>query len=176
MTEPGKAPVTGPRLGFNWSIGVDRNGIPIASALAGANRHDSIMFEPTLESVADRGLLFDVEALHLDRGYNSRVRRLCDSPAITRCHLRQEATTRPSEPHQATNTPRYVLDRGTYQLMASQSSHGCRCRAGRRVRSSQWASGATPSTEGSSDEGGRTHAGILPACSDSSLMRVIAYW
>ena len=75
--------MTGPRWGFNWSIGVDRNGIPIASALAGANRHDSIMFEPTLESVADRGLLFDVEALHLDRGYNSRVRRLCDSPAIT---------------------------------------------------------------------------------------------
>ena len=62
---------------------VDRNGIRIASALTGANRHDSILFEPTLESVADRGLLFDVDTLHLDRGYNSRVHRLCDSPTIT---------------------------------------------------------------------------------------------
>ena len=41
-------------------------------------------------------------------------------PSHHRCHLRQEATTRPNQPHQATNTPRYTLDRRAYQPMAHQ--------------------------------------------------------
>ena len=41
-------------------------------AIDGANRHDSILFEPTLESVADRGLIPDLETLHLDRAYDSK--------------------------------------------------------------------------------------------------------
>lgn len=49
-------------------------------ATAGANRHDSILFEPTLDSVYDRGLLPDIETLHLDRGYdNNRISQLCES-------------------------------------------------------------------------------------------------
>ena len=36
-----------------------------------ANRGDSILLEPTLQAVADRGLLLDIETLHLDRGYDS---------------------------------------------------------------------------------------------------------
>ena len=63
---------------------VDRNGIPVGWAIDGANRHDSILFDPTLASAADRGLLFDIETLHLDRGYdNSRISRLCDSLGLT---------------------------------------------------------------------------------------------
>ena len=54
VTEPGKNRCDRAESGFKWSTMVDRNGVPIASALAGANRHDSILFEPTLESVADR--------------------------------------------------------------------------------------------------------------------------
>jgi transposase len=37
----------------------------------GANRNDSILLKPTLQTVANRGLLHDVETLHLDRGYDS---------------------------------------------------------------------------------------------------------
>ena len=53
-------------------------------ATDGANRHDSILFEPTLNSAAQRGLLLDVETLHLDRAYASKaVRALCEAAGIT---------------------------------------------------------------------------------------------
>ena len=45
----------------------------------GANRNDSILLAPTLQTVADRGLLHDVETLHLDRGYDSLL-------TMQRCH------------------------------------------------------------------------------------------
>ncbi len=53
----------------------------VAEALAaydriiGANRHDSILVPATLEAVGARGLLGDIETLHLDRGYDSAVVR-----------------------------------------------------------------------------------------------------
>ncbi|MDE0353879.1 MAG: IS5 family transposase [bacterium] len=74
----GKNPCDRGKLGIKWSIMVDRNGIPLASALAGANRHDTTLFEPTLKAAADRGLIADIETLHLDRGYdNNRIQDLC---------------------------------------------------------------------------------------------------
>ena len=80
----GKNPCDRGKLGIKWSIMVDRNGIPMASALAGANRHDTILFGPTLRVAAERGLLPDTETLHLDRGYdNSRIQNLCHSLGIT---------------------------------------------------------------------------------------------
>src|SRR5665811_1688169 len=45
----------------------------------GANRNDSILLEPTLQAVAARGLLLDIETLHLDRGYDSAL-------TTQRCH------------------------------------------------------------------------------------------
>jgi hypothetical protein len=53
------------------SVATDLFGIPIGWVIDGANRHDSILLAPTLQAVADRGLLLDVETLHLDRGYDS---------------------------------------------------------------------------------------------------------
>lgn len=44
-------------------------------ATNGANRHDSILVPATLAAVAERGLLADIETLHLDRGHDSRVVR-----------------------------------------------------------------------------------------------------
>ena len=42
------------------------------------------LYEPTLHSAAQRGLLFDVETLHLDRAYDSKaVRALCQAAGIT---------------------------------------------------------------------------------------------
>ena len=73
----GPSPVDRGKRGWKWSLCADRHGIPIAWTADGANRNDCVMLEPTLGAVADRGLLTDIETLHLDRGYdNGIVRRL----------------------------------------------------------------------------------------------------
>ena len=80
----GKNPCDRAKSGWKWSLATEANGIPVGWATDGANRHDSILFEPTLASAADRGFLFDVETLHLDRGYdNRRVTELCKALGIT---------------------------------------------------------------------------------------------
>jgi transposase len=81
---PGGGEGTGPnptdrgKTGWKWSVATDRRGIPLGWVAAGANRNDSILLEPTLQAVADRGLLTDVRTLHLDRGYDSTL-------TLTRC-------------------------------------------------------------------------------------------
>ena len=76
--EPGKTPADRAKSGWKWSLAVDGAGIPLGWATDGASRHDSILFEPTLHSAADWGLLFDVETLHLDRAYDSKAVRALD--------------------------------------------------------------------------------------------------
>ncbi len=71
----GKNPTDRGKLGWKWSLLSDRAGIPLGWAADGANRHDSILVPPTLEAVGARGLLGDIETLHLDRGYDSAVVR-----------------------------------------------------------------------------------------------------
>ena len=79
----GKSPVDRGKLGFKWSLLTDRRGIPVAAALGGANRHDLTLLEPTLDAAGRRGLLDDIETLHLDRGYDSAAaRRLCADAGI----------------------------------------------------------------------------------------------
>ena len=79
----GRNPTDRGKRGWKWSLMCDRAGIPVGWAADGANRHDTILFEPTLDDVARRGLLADVETLHLDRGYDSAtVRRLCTQRGI----------------------------------------------------------------------------------------------
>jgi transposase len=73
----GRNPTDRGKQGWKWSIAADRQGIPIGWATAGANRQDVILLAPTLDTVTDRGLLVDVETLHLDRGYdNPKARAL----------------------------------------------------------------------------------------------------
>lgn len=74
----GPNPTDRAKTGWKWSVATDRRGIPIGWAIAGANRNDSILLEPTLQAVADRGLLTDLHTLHLDRGYDSAL-------TLTRC-------------------------------------------------------------------------------------------
>jgi transposase len=62
----GQCSPTGPTISLGWVID-------------GANRNDSILLEDTLAVVAARGLLADVDTLHLDRGYDSAL-------TMTRCH------------------------------------------------------------------------------------------
>ena len=79
----GRNPTDRGKLGIKWSLLTDRAGIPVGAALDGANRHDTVLLAPTLDAVARRGLLGDVETLHLDRGYDSgAVRRLCAQAGI----------------------------------------------------------------------------------------------
>ncbi len=69
----GPNPTDRAKSGWKWSVATDLFGIPIGWVIDGANRNDSILLEPTLQSVAARGLLLDVETLHLDRGYDSNL-------------------------------------------------------------------------------------------------------
>jgi len=71
----GPNPTDRGKLGHKWSILVDGLGIPYGLALAGANRNDSILLEPTLDDAAKRGLLADTETIWLDRGYDSAATR-----------------------------------------------------------------------------------------------------
>lgn len=58
-------------LGWKWSVASECHGIPVGWAIDGANRNDVRMLEPTLNAVADAGLLADIGTLHLDRSYDS---------------------------------------------------------------------------------------------------------
>lgn len=69
----GPNPTDRAKSGWKWSVATDLFGIPIGWVIDGANRNDSILLEPTLQTVAARGLLLDVETLHLDRGYDSNL-------------------------------------------------------------------------------------------------------
>lgn len=70
--------------GWKWSVATDRCGIPIGWTTDGANRNDSLLLETTLQAVATRGLLPDIETLHLDRGYDSDITtRRCTALGLT---------------------------------------------------------------------------------------------
>ena len=74
----GPNPVDRGKCGWKWSIATERNGIPIGWEQAGANRNDCVLLAATLDAVDGRGLLVDIDTLHLDRGDdNLVVRALC---------------------------------------------------------------------------------------------------
>jgi IS5 family transposase len=75
----GLNPTDRAKTGWKWSIATDLFGIPIGRVIDGANRNDSVLLEPTLQAVAARGLLPDIETLHLDKGYDSAL-------TTRRCH------------------------------------------------------------------------------------------
>jgi transposase len=71
----GPNPTDRGKTGWKWSLATDTNGVPIGWVIDGANRNDSILLASTLDDVAQRGLLSDIETLWLDRGYDSEVTR-----------------------------------------------------------------------------------------------------
>ena len=76
---PAPTPPTEPRSAGSGRSRLTCSPIPIGWVIDGANRNDSILLEPTLQAVADRGLLLDIDTLHLDRGYDSNL-------TMQRCH------------------------------------------------------------------------------------------
>lgn len=71
----GPNPTDRGKTGWKWSVATDTNGVPIGWVADGANRNDSILLAPTLDDVAKRGLLGEIETLWLDRGYDSDLTR-----------------------------------------------------------------------------------------------------
>jgi hypothetical protein len=65
----GPNPTDRARIGWKWSVTTDRWGIPLGWVVDGVNRNYSILLQPTtLEAVAARNLLPEIDTLHLDRG------------------------------------------------------------------------------------------------------------
>ena len=71
----GPNPTDRAKLGWKWSVACERHGVPIGWVIDGANRSDVRMLIPTIEAVAEVGLLADIDTLHLDRGYDYPVIR-----------------------------------------------------------------------------------------------------
>ena len=63
----GPNPTDRAKHGWKWSIGADRHSIPLGWAIDGANRNDVRLLAPT---IAANGWLHEIDAIHLDRGYN----------------------------------------------------------------------------------------------------------
>jgi transposase len=95
----GPNPTDRAKSGWKWSLLADANGVPLGWATDGANRHDTSLLEPTLAAVAERGLLAEVQTLHLDRGYdNPVVRDLVAGAGIDLvCFKRRKAGTASSK-------------------------------------------------------------------------------
>ncbi len=73
--ETGRNPTDRGKLGSKRLIVVERQGIPLAVLVSGANRHDSIMFEPLLDALpaltGKRGRpRCRPDKLHADKGYD----------------------------------------------------------------------------------------------------------
>ena len=71
----GANPTDRAKLGWKWSVAVERHGIPIGWTIDGANRNDIRLLEPTIQAIIGNGLLADIDTLHLDRGYDYPIIR-----------------------------------------------------------------------------------------------------
>lgn len=71
----GPSPVDRRKQGLKRSVLVEGYGIPLGRVLAGANRHDSPLLEPTLDRLEALGPLPEQITVHLDSGYDSSTTR-----------------------------------------------------------------------------------------------------
>ena len=72
----GPNPTDRGKTGQKRSVLIEGNGLPVGTVLAGANRHDSPLLEPTLACLARFGFqLPEHITVHLDAGYDSSVTR-----------------------------------------------------------------------------------------------------
>jgi transposase len=71
----GPSPVDRRKLGMKRSLLVEGYGIPLGRVLAPANRHDSPLLAPTLDTLGEIGPLPDDITVHLDAGYDSQKTR-----------------------------------------------------------------------------------------------------
>ncbi len=84
---------------------MEANGIPLGAIAAPANRHDSPLLVPTLDTLAGMGPLAGPVTVHLHRRYNSPL--MCEQLAV--CRLRAEIAERGKPAPQAAQ--RWVVER-----------------------------------------------------------------
>ena len=113
----GANPTDRGKLGWKWSIGVDRHGIPLGWAIDGANRNDVRLLEPTLDAIAAERLA------RRDRHHPPRPRlRLPQDPTPTRrCRPRRSRHPTPPPTRRSPTQDdhaRAALDRRSHQLLA----------------------------------------------------------
>lgn len=103
----GRSPVDRGKQGTKRSVLVEGAGIPLGTVVAAANRHDSPLLRPTLETLSRFG--FDLPeriTVHLDAGYDSKATRQllaelgCDAEIATK-----------GVPAPIQNTARWVVER-----------------------------------------------------------------
>ncbi len=70
------------RKGWKWCVAVDRDGIPLAWTIDGANRNDYKMLTPTLDAYFGVDASLPIGTLHLDRGFGYKTigEKLADYP------------------------------------------------------------------------------------------------
>jgi transposase len=71
----GPNPTDRGKIGWKWCVAADGHGVPLGWTIEGANRNDVKMLIPTLGVLAGRGLLAEINTLHLDRGFDYPVVR-----------------------------------------------------------------------------------------------------
>ncbi len=108
----GPNPTDRAKCGWKWSVASERHGIPIGWAIDGANRNDVRLLIPTLDAVAETGLLVDIETLHLDRSYDYPVieARLADIGIVDTDIQRRGTKPPPGEPHRLTLGLRWIVE------------------------------------------------------------------
>ena len=107
----GPNPTDRAKLGWKWSVASDGHGVPIGWAIDGANRNDIPMLEPTLDAVAEAGLLADIETLHLDRGYDyPAVRERLAKRGLTDLDVQRRGTKTPGDKQRLTLGLRWVVE------------------------------------------------------------------
>jgi transposase len=71
----GRSPVDRGKQGRKRSTATEARGIPLGTVAAGANRHDSPLLGPTLDTLDRLGPLPKAPTVHLDRGYDGAKAR-----------------------------------------------------------------------------------------------------
>ena len=114
----GRNPTDRGKRGWKWSLMCDRAGIPVGWAADGANRHDTILFEPTLDDVARRGLLGG----RRDPPPRPRLRQRHSAAPVHTARHRRRPLRPPATPRHRHSTdadpPRAAVEDRTHQLVA----------------------------------------------------------
>ncbi|UCQ49402.1 IS5 family transposase [Edwardsiella ictaluri] len=106
--ETGRNPTDRGKLGSKRHIVVQRQGIPRAVLVSGANRHDPIMFEPLLDALpALAGPRYRPDKRHADKGYDFRRCR----DYLRRRGIKARIARRGMDSHDRLGRYRWVVER-----------------------------------------------------------------
>jgi hypothetical protein len=124
----GRSPVDRGKGGVKRSVAVDGRGIPLGTVTAPANRHDSPLLGPTLDAARALGLVAEGATVHLDRGYDSKLTRLCLMERGLVAELSEKGRSAPLNA-----TKRWVIERTNSWHNAHRKLLWCTERRGRVV-------------------------------------------